>query len=199
MNDKNGAENLGFAQSQTDKKPARENRWKWTARELSQLAVFVALLLAAQFVFSFLPGVELVTVLFIVYAFSCGVRRGMLAATAFSLLRQLLFGFFPNVLLLYLIYYNALTACFGWLGHKVDKPLKNLWWLVGLACLFTVSFTLLDDVITPLWYRYAEKAARAYFVAALSVMLPQVVCTAVTVGVLFLPLHKAFGLVTKRR
>ena len=54
------------------------------AKECAYLAVFVALLIAAQFVFSFLPGVEIVTVLFVGYAFVFGVKRGMLAATAFS-------------------------------------------------------------------------------------------------------------------
>jgi hypothetical protein len=171
---------------------------KNTAKELAQLAVFVALVIAAQFALSFIPGVEVVTLLFVSYAFVFGVRRGMLAATAFSLLRQLLFGFFPNILVLYLLYYNALTALFGFLGKRVGKPLKNLWWIILLACLCTACFTMLDNILTPLWFRYTQKAARAHFIASLPVMFPQIVCTAVTVGGLFFPLYKAFQLIKRK-
>ena len=77
----------------------KEGKWtiKNTAREIANLAVFVALVLAAQFLFSFVAGVEIVTVLFVTYAFTFGIRRGMLAATAFSLLRMFIFGVFFNV------------------------------------------------------------------------------------------------------
>lgn len=171
---------------------------KNTAKELAQLAVFVALVIAAQFALSFIPGVEIVTLLFVVYAFTFGIYRGTLAATAFSLLRQLLFGFFPNVLVLYLLYYNALAAFFGFLGKKVGNPLKNLWWLTLTACFCTACFTMLDNIITPLWYSYTQKAAQAHFIASLPVMFPQIVCTAVTVGGLFFPLYKAFCLIKRK-
>ena len=82
----------------------KENRKVFTAKECALLAVFVALVIATQVILSAIPGVELVTVLFACYAFACGWKRGILAATTFSLLRQIIFGFFPTVLLLYLIY-----------------------------------------------------------------------------------------------
>ena len=59
-----------------------------SAKECAYLALFVALQIAAQLLFSALPGVEIVTLLFISYSFVFGVRRGTLAATAFALLRQ---------------------------------------------------------------------------------------------------------------
>lgn len=169
------------------------------AKESAYLAVFVALVIAAQLALSLLPGVELVTVLFVAYAFVFGVRRGMLAATAFSLLRMLLFGFYPSVLILYLVYYNGLTAAFGGIGKGVKKGREGraLWWILLVACLFTATFSMLDNVITPLWYGFTARAAKAYFFASFSVMLPQIVCTAVSVGILFLPLQKIFLFVKK--
>ena len=80
-----------------------------TAREIAFAALFVALVIGTQFVLSAVPGIELVTVLFTAYAFVFGAKRGMLAATAFSLVRQFVFGVFPNVLILYLVYYKALA------------------------------------------------------------------------------------------
>jgi hypothetical protein len=163
-----------------------------TAKECAYLALFVALVIAVQLAFSGVPGVEGVTLLFVVYAFVFGVYRGMLAATIFSLLRQFLFGFSPTVLLLYLIYYNGLAAVFGGLGKVVKKPLRALWWLTILACVCTACFTMLDNVITPLFYGYSWRATQVYFYASLIVMLPQIVCTAVSVGTLFVPLQKVF-------
>ena len=168
-----------------------------SAKECAYLAVFVALVIGLQVALSALPGVELVTLLFVTYAFVFGIARGMLAATAFSLLRQLVFPFSPTVLVLYLVYYNLLAATFGGFGKIVKKPSACLWWLTLAACLCTVCFTLFDNVITPWWLGFSIKARRAYFYASLSFMIPQVICTAVTVGVLFYPLQRVFRQIKK--
>ncbi len=166
-------------------------------KECAYLAVFVALVIAMQLCLAFLPGVEVVTLLFVAYAFVFGGQRGMLAATAFSILRQLVFGFFPLVLILYLVYYNLLTLLFGWLGKRVKNPIKALWLLTVIACLCTVCFSLFDAILTPVWFGYTWNATKAYFIASLSFMLPQVVCTVVTIGVLFLPLRSALLLIKR--
>ena len=168
-----------------------------SGKECAYLAVFVALVIAGQLAFSAVPGVEIVTVLFVSYAFVFGVRRGMIAATAFALLRQLLFGFSPTVLVLYLVYFNGLTAVFGALGRVVKKPLLALWWIVIVACVCTACFTMMDNLITPIWYGFSERAAKVYFMASLPIMLPQIICTALSVGVIFLPLQRVFLLVRK--
>ena len=166
-------------------------------KECAYIAVFVALTIAAQLCLSVIPGVEVVTVLFVSYAFVFGVKRGMIAATAFSLLRQMVFGFLPLVLILYLLYFNTLAALFGFLGKKLST--KHLVWIVLIACVCTVCFTMLDNILTVVWYAYSPRAAKIYIYASLSVLLPQVICTAVTVGVLFLPLCKIFKRLEKSR
>ena len=118
------------------------------AKECAYLAVFVALLIAAQVVFALVPGVEIVTVLFIAYAFVLGWGRGMLAATAFSLLRQFIFGMNANVLVLYLVYFNFLTLVFGLLGKMIKKPFKFLPLIIVLACVCTALFTMLDSPVS---------------------------------------------------
>lgn len=163
-----------------------------SAKECALLAVFVAVVIAAQVALSALPGVEIVTVLFVSYSFSAGWKRGTLSATAFSLLRQSIFGFFPTVLILYLVYYNLLTLSFGLLGERIKKPIKALPLIVMIACLGTALFTVIDNIITPLWYGYGTQATRAYLFASLPFMLSQVICTAISVTGLFLPLWKAF-------
>ncbi|MBQ7368316.1 MAG: hypothetical protein IJW60_01240 [Clostridia bacterium] len=190
MNDEN-------RQNPTTEKTAKKAAVR-SAKECAYLAAFVALVIAVQFVLSFVPGVELVTVLFVTYSLTMGARRGMTAATAFSLLRQLVFGFFPTVLVLYLLYFNLLALSFGLLGLKLPVKAKTLPLLTALACLGTVCFTLIDNVLTPLWYGYSASAAWAYFVAAFPFMIPQVICTAVSVATLALPLVKAFYVIKKQ-
>lgn len=237
------------------------------SKEIAYVAVACAALLGGQYIFSFFSGVEIVTLLFICFCYVFGIRRGFLLAASFSLLRCFIFGFQPNVIILYLIYYPALAAGFGGLGHVRQAAFKScpLWlaltvnalllslciacalvcaldllkisrlyratayallWTVFALCLalciafdalfaakrifkkdaaqalkiitvtafaivFTVCFTLLDDVITPLMYGYSRITALAYFYASFTAMLPQTVCAAVTVFTLFLPLTAA--------
>lgn len=161
-------------------------------KDCAYIAVFVALTITAQLCLSFIPGVEVVTVLFVAFSFAFGCRRGVAAATAFSLLRQLIFGFYPTVLVLYLTYYNLLALLFGFLGRWSNLTLKKLIILTAIACLCTLCFTILDNIITPLWYGYSKRAFKIYFYASFSFMIPQIICTAVSVGVLFYPLVKIF-------
>lgn len=221
-------------------------------------AVMTALLIAVQYVMGFVSGVELVTVLFLSFCYVFGVKCGLLTGLAFSLLRCLLFGFMPNVVLLYLVYYSLFALLFGFLGKRrvsvwlcptllavlaaasayfafsglpisilyKSRVSTMLWILFGislailvfyivlviakkgeqgrelasvtaLAVVCTVAFTLLDDVITPLVLGYSAEAATAYFYTGFIAMLPQTICAAVSVFVLFLPLKKAFGAVDK--
>ena len=178
--------------------PAKKKALVWrSGKECAYLAVFVALVIAAQLLLASIPGVEVVTLLFVVYSFVFGVRRGMISATAFSLLRMLVFGFSPTVLILYLFYFNGLTAAFGGLGKVIKKPLRWLWLLVLIACACTTIFNLTDAILTPLWYAFSARATQAYFLAMLPFMIPQIICTAVSVGVLFIPLQKTFAFIKR--
>lgn len=235
------------------------------AAEAAAVAVVVALLIALQYALSWVAGVEVVTVLLLCFCWSFGVRAGMLAAVSFSLLRCLLFGFTPQVIVLYLVYYPAFAATFGAVGGawrrrggpspfaltcvnvvllalsaasgacaalglvKVSRLAKAmvdaLLWTICALCLlltvaldvlsalgargagrargfctaafcasvaaaFTVAFTLLDDVITPLFMGWGlfSAASAGYFYSSFLVLTVQVVCVIVSVCLLFVPL-----------
>lgn len=170
----------------------KKNKAARPAKECAYLAVFVALVIASQVALAVVPGVELVTVMFVAYSFVMGVRRGMTAAVAFAFLRQIVFGIYPTVLVLYLIYFPLLALCFGALGKKIKRPVAYLVPLVAAACVCTACFTMIDNVLTPLWYGYSARSVRLYFMASLPFMLPQLVCTAASTACLFLPLYKVF-------
>ncbi|MCD7728939.1 MAG: hypothetical protein LUI60_03405 [Clostridia bacterium] len=107
------------------------------AKEIAYSAVMTALLIGGQFALSYVAGVEVVTVLLCCYSFVFGKRSGVLTAAAFSLLRCFIWGFYPSVILLYLIYYPLFALIFGSLGsvkHTVWEKFP-LWvvLLVNLA------------------------------------------------------------------
>ncbi len=141
---------------------------------------------------SFISGVEVVTVLFLVFAFVFGVKMSVTVGTAFSLLRCLVFGFSPNVLILYLLFYNFFAVVIGVLGNKLEHKvtLKIQVLLVILALFLTLLFTMLDNLITPLYYGLNKESTLSYVIASLTACIPQLICNAVTVGLLFYPLYK---------
>ena len=224
-----------------------------STRSLAACAVMTALLIAVQFILSYVPGVELVSVFFICFCYVYGVYYGALTATAFSLIRCFIYGAAPNVIVLYLIYYNFVAVVFGILGRrslpKWVSPMLlcaiaamcayfavkgipisilyqrrisiMLWVLFGiivslLACdvilLFkfrdskgveiasvtsvaafcTILFTLLDDVITPLFMGYSTDTAIAYAYTGFLAMIPQTICVSISVFLLFYPLKIVF-------
>ena len=154
--------------------------------------VYTALLIGAQIVLSGIAGVELVTILLLCFCYRYGAKQGILVATAFSLLRCFVFGFYPNVIVLYLVYYNLFALVIGLLGKRQagELTIKKHIIVVVVAVLLTISLTLLDDIITPLMLSFTWKQAKVYLLASISTVLPQIVCTLATSILLFRPLTK---------
>ena len=94
--------------------------------------------------------------------------------------------------MLYLVYYNLFAIFFGWLGKRFSGGTSLLKTVVVVvsAVVFTVCFTLLDDVITPLIGGFHPNAAKVYFLQSFTAMVPQSICTLVTVSLCFPPLTK---------
>ena len=161
-----------------------ERRASFGAKEIAACALMAALLIGGQLALSAVAGVEVVTVLLLVFSYTYGRKAGMLTATAFSLLRCILFGFVPSVVALYLIYYNAFAFFFG--GFEGKK--KSLLFFVAAAVLFTACFTLLDDVLYPLISGIRGRVWKLYVLSSLPVMGAQCACAFVTVSLLFAPL-----------
>ncbi|MBO5363272.1 MAG: hypothetical protein J6A46_02975 [Clostridia bacterium] len=162
-----------------------------SAKELARTAVFVAAVIGVQYALSALPFVEIVTLLFACYAYVFGGVRGVVAAVAFSFLRQLIFGFYPVVLILYVVHFSFLSLLFGALRRSKLSGWKLIFTSVLVAAAATACFTLLDNILTPVYYGYTPKAAKMYFMASLPFLMGQTICAGVSVGALFLPIVKA--------
>lgn len=158
-----------------------------SAKAIILPGVYTALLIGAQLVLSGVSGIELVTVLLLAFAYRYGVKQGLFVANAFSLLRCFIFGFMPNVVVLYLVYYNLFALVFGGLGNlfKREYAVKKHIVILCVAVVMTALFTVFDNILTPLMYAFTVNATKAYWLASLYTMIPQILCTCVTVAVLF--------------
>jgi hypothetical protein len=161
-------------------------------RFVVRVAMCVALLIGGQMALSGVSGIEIVTVMLLCFCFHSGIRYGVAVATTFSLLRCFFFGFQVNVIVVYLVYYNVFALFFGWLGKRITGKitLPKLCVIVASAMVFTVLFTMLDNVITPLIFAFHKNAAAVYFAQSLYALVPQTICTMATVSILFVPLIK---------
>ena len=164
-------------------------------RFVVRVAMCVALLIGGQMALSGISGIEIVTVMLLCFCFHYGIRHGVAVAITFSLLRCFFFGFQVNVIVLYLVYYNLFALFFGWLGKRIAGriSLPKLCVVVASAMVFTVLFTMLDNVITPLIFAFHKNAAAVYFAQSLYALVPQTICTMATVSILFVPLTRILG------
>ena len=130
-------------------------------RFIVRVAMCVAMLIGGQVALSSVAGIEIVTVMMLCFCFCYGIRHGVAIAITFSLLRCFVFGFQINVIVLYLIYYNLFAVFFGWLGARFsgETSFAKTLIVVVSAVVFTVLFTLLDDVITPVLSGFHANAA----------------------------------------
>lgn len=158
-----------------------------SAKKIILPGVFTALLIGGQLALSGISGIEVVTVLLLTFVYKYGIGQGLLVANSFSLLRCFIFGLMPNVIVLYLIYYNIFVLVFGFLGKvfRHEYSIKKHIMVVVIAVVMTVLFTITDNVLTPLIYGFTVNAAKAYFVASLYTVIPQIICTFVTVLIIF--------------
>ncbi len=165
-----------------------------TAKEITTIGLFIALLIGGQFALSAISGIEIVTVLITSFCFYFGVWRGLIVATAFSLLRCFLFGFFPNVIVLYLVFYNLVALVFGLMGKVFNKNanVKKLIIIVLTAVVFTILFTVIDVSLTAIFYGFTFTALKTYFIAGVPTLITQIICVTATVSLLFIPLLKVY-------
>lgn len=163
-------------------------------KDVTLIGVFTALLLGGQLALSGISGIEIVTVLFASFVYARGTKNGLMLATCFTLIRCFIFGFIPTVIILYLIYYNLFAVVVGGLSFVFKRKLsaKIMVILIITVLILTVIFTMLDNVITPLFYGYSRETAKAYFIASLYAVIPQTICSVVTMSCLFYPLIKLY-------
>ena len=116
------------------------------------------------------------------YLAGTGLPVSILYQKRLSVMLWVLFGITTGLLLFYFI---VLLLKRGDTGREIAS-------VTALAAFMTVLFTLLDDVLEPLFYGWSMGAAVGYFYTSFLAMLPQMICSALTVFLLFYPLKRIF-------
>ena len=154
-----------------------------------------------------LPGLAVLSIDFVLAAiaaacaFCAGTDFLKLSVLAVGGIKALLWAVFGCCCTLFLLL-NGLTLFFAL--RKKDSPaavLPNVIAVTALAALCTVCFTLLDDIITPLYYGWGLTSAAflTYFYGSFLALAPQTLCAIVSVSVLFLPFTNCFDKIANGR
>jgi hypothetical protein len=177
-----------------DKNNGLKARGMQGARFVTTVAVMAGLLVALKFALSFLPNVEVVTLLIAVFSVVWGVRYSFPATVVFCLVEMAIYGI-AGWVLLYFIYWPTLALVFHFaLRHK--SRVVSLVLCVAIGAVFTVAFGVLSaSVETLLVVGNVAKERLAtffvsYYVKGLWFDLVHVVSVVASILALFLPLVK---------
>ncbi|MDE7079496.1 MAG: hypothetical protein K2O95_05215 [Clostridia bacterium] len=165
--------------------PSRRDR----AKKIAIIAMMSATLEGAKLALSFIPNVEIVTLLCALYGYVFG-WSGIIAAYLFVAIESLIWGFNTWVIT-YLIYWPLVTFCFMLLG-KYD--IKNRLVITLTASVLTVFFgvlsSLIDTGLLSGFYENFFKRFSIIYVRGVVFYLIQTICNFALFLGLFRPLEK---------
>ena len=146
-------------------------------------AVFGALLMAIQVAIGFLPNIELVTTLTMVFGACCG-GYVFISVYVFVLLGGLIYGF--NLWWLGYLYVWLIPAIVGILMRRVNNPIFH----AAFAAIFGLLFGLL---MSPPELILGKQEALAYLIAGIPFDIMHCVGNGVLTVLLYSPLKKALA------
>lgn len=159
-----------------------------TAVYIARVAAMSAMLTAFKFALSFVPNVEIVTVLILVYGSAAGIAYALPAALMFCAVETAIYGF-GSWVLLYFVYWPLLAVASGLLLRG-----GRLWAAIAIGVAGSVLFGVLSACcdtlfcVTNLAPAYIGRYWVAYYLKGLYFDLAHVASSAVTAAVLYMPL-----------
>lgn len=119
-------------------------------RDIALIGILSATITAGKLVLSFIPNVEIVTLLFIVYTVVFGVRKSLLASVIFSTTEILIYGF-STWLLGYYMVWPLLILLTGLISKRVESEYAY----AIVAAVFGYAFGLLFAIVESFFYGIA--------------------------------------------
>ena len=155
-------------------------------RTIATVGVMAATLECGKLVLSFLPNIEVVSILTALYGYVFG-WAGVLASFIFVIIEPLIWGFGPWFIT-YLIYWPTLAFVFMCLGRR---KIENRWVILAIILGLTVGFGILSSITDVALYIGINKHYFSnlilYYIRGIGFYLTQICCNAV----LFLLVFKA--------
>ena len=169
-------------------KTSHKSRRVKTALYVARVAAMAAMLTAFKFALSFIPNVEVVTLLILVYGSAMGIAYALPATLIFCAIEVAIYGA-GSWVLLYFIYWPLLAILSSLLLRG-----RRLWLAIMLGVIGSVLFGVLSACcdtlfcVTNLAPAHIGRYWVAYYLRGLYFDLSHVISSAVTVSVLYLPL-----------
>jgi energy-coupling factor transport system substrate-specific component len=154
-------------------------------KTVATVGVMAATLECAKLVLSFLPNIEIVSIMTAVFGYVFGLG-GVIAAFIFVLIEPLIWGFGPWFIT-YLIYWPALAAVFMLLRKREVRSRVTLTAVaLGMTLLFGVVSSIVDCALYVGVNEYYFKNLLLYYLRGVGFYLTQLACNAVLFPTLFL-------------
>ncbi len=156
-------------------------------RNLTEMAMMLALIEAVKRALDFLPNVELVTFLFLVFTILYG-RKTILVSFAFTGIETLVFGSGIWVIM-YLYVWPLEIFCVLLLHRHFPQDRDGYWWYCIFAALFGLFFGAACTV--PYWIMGGPRAAIAWWIAGIPYDIVHGVSNFILCLILFRPVMRA--------
>ena len=157
-------------------------------KTIATVGVMAATLECAKLVLSFLPNIEVVSILTALYGYVFGCA-GVIASFIFVMIEPLIWGFGPWFIT-YLIYWPLLAFVFMCLGKR---KIENRWVVLAIIFGLTVGFGVLSSIIDVALYIGINKHYFSnlilYYVRGIGFYLTQIACNIVLFLLIFKPLR----------
>ena len=167
------------------------------AKTAALVGVMAASVSCGKLALSFIPNVEVVTLLLALYSYVFGIA-GVMAAFVFVCIEPLIYGFGPWFVT-YLIYWPLLAFCFYLLG-KANKGTR--WIATGVAVLSTVLFGVISSIVDVLFLtgitQYFFRNFALFYVRGFVFYAVQISCNAVLFSTLFEFASRKLGIIKRR-
>lgn len=165
-----------------------------TARYVTQVAVMAGLITALKFALSFLPNVELITLLIAVFSTVWGLKYSLPATVVFCLVEMAIYGV-GSWLLLYFIYWPLLAVIFYYALRNKKTPVA-MGISVPIGLVMTVLFGVFSACTDTLFVMGAVSKDMlgtyfvSYYLKGLWFDIIHVISVLISLLVLYIPLVK---------
>ena len=181
-------------QSKQIDKDKIKKRTVLTAQYVTQVAVMAGLITALKFALSFLPNVEVITLLIAVFSTVWGLKYSLPATIVFCLVEMAIYGV-GSWLLLYIVYWPILAVIFYYALRNKKTPVA-MGISVGIGLVMTVAFGVLSACTDTLFVVGAVSKDMlgtyfvSYYLKGLWFDLVHVISVVISLLVLYIPLVK---------
>jgi len=163
---------------------------KMKAKDIALIGLLSASITSGKLMLSFIPNVEIVSLLFIVYTVTFGFKRSILVSIIFSTTEILIYGFSTWLLVYYFIWPILVTFT-----HIIKRIIKNEYGYATVAGVFGLSFGLIFAIVESFFYGYAY--GLTYWIKGIPFDIIHGVSNFIVVLLLFNPLTKTMTYISR--